>query len=68
MNAEDVYMLLGVIWGVCSVLVWIYGFFFGGDITGPDGVGLLYSVFASILGGFCALVAILILKMALTSL
>ena len=45
MNVEDVFMVCGVIWGVCSVLVWIYVFF-------ADGVSLLYRVFAAVLGGF----------------
>ena len=49
-------MVCGVIWGVCSVLVWIYVF-----ITGPDGAGLLYRVFAAVLGGFGVLGIILFL-------
>jgi len=56
MNAEDVFMVCGVIWGVCSVLVWIYVF-----IRGPDGSGLLYRVFAAVLGGFGVLGIILFL-------
>lgn len=65
MNAEGAYFLWGVIWCVCAILVFIYGF--SGSDKDPDRGSLIYRLLVSIPIGLIFVVIIAMLKIAFIS-